>query len=175
MGHDADRLVGVTEIVHPRLQKQFDAHVASSRHKKTRLLWHGSRSENWFSILETGLVLNPARAVITGKMFGHGLYFASSFQKSLGYTSLRGAFWTGHASDRGYLALYDVHVGRELTVNCHHGWCTELTAERLATRGLLRQPDSLHARAGVMLRHDEHVVYTEAQACPRYLVEVREV
>ena len=174
MGPHADRLVGVTEIIHPRLRKQFDAHVASSRQKKTRLLWHGSRSENWFSILETGLVLNPARAVITGKMFGHGLYFASSFQKSLGYTSLRGAFWTGQASSRGYLALYDVHVGRELVFDRHDASCYALTAESLASRHLFRRYDSVHARAGSMLRHDEHVVYAEAQACPRYLVEVRE-
>ena len=174
MGTHADRLEGVLEVVHPRLRAQFEEHVAASRSKKARLLWHGSRSENWLSILETGLVLNPARAVITGKMFGHGLYFASSFQKSLGYTSLRGAFWTGHAADRGYLALYDVHVGSPLTVDRHHAWCYELTADRLAERTLLRRPDSLHARAGQMLRHDEIVVYREAQACPRYLVEVRE-
>ena len=174
MGAHADRLERVVEVVHPRLRAQFDAHVARSRQKKTRLLWHGSRSENWLSILETGLVLNPARAVITGKMFGHGLYFATSFQKSLNYTSLRGARWTGHASDRGYLGLYDVHVGAPLVVKKHHGWCYELTAERLAARKLFGAPDSLHARAGTMLRHDEIVVYRAAQACPRYLVEVRE-
>ena len=174
MGAHADRLESVVEVVHPRLRAAFDAHVAGSRQKKTRLLWHGSRSENWLSILETGLVLNPARAVITGKMFGHGLYFATSFQKSLNYTSLRGAYWTGHTSSRGYLGLYDVHVGSPLVVRKHHGWCYELTAERLAARKRFGAPDSLHARAGTMLRHDEIVVYRAAQACPRYLVEVRE-
>ena len=167
MGAHADRLQRVVEVVHPAQRARFEAHVAAARRKTTRLLWHGSRSENWLSILETGLVLNPARAVITGKMFGHGLYFASDFQKSL-----RGAFWTGQAADRGFLALYDVHVGSPLVVTKHDAWCYELTADRLGQRRLFGTPDSLHARAGTMLRHDEIVVYREAQACPRYLVEV---
>lgn len=167
------RLVRAVEVVHPRLRARFEAHVAASPRKRTRQLWHGSRSENWLSILETGLVLNPARAVINGKMFGHGLYFADSFQKSLGYTSLRGACWTGGATDRGVLALCDVHLGRALTVRQHHDWCYGLTAERLRQRaGLFRTYDSLHAKAGPMLRHDELVVYHEAQVCPRYLVDV---
>ena len=167
-------LVGAVEVVHPRLRERFEAHVATARHKMVRRLWHGSRSENWLSILETGLVLHPARAVINGKMFGHGLYFADSFRKSLGYTSLWGSRWTGGDGDRGVLALCDVHLGRSLAVHRHHGWCTELTAERLAARGgLWRRYDSLHAKAGAMLLHDELVVYREAQVCPRYLVEVR--
>ncbi|OZC03869.1 hypothetical protein [Rubricoccus marinus] len=175
MGDHADRLESAVEIVHPRLRERFDAHVGAARQRRTELLWHGSRSENWLSILETGLCLHPDRAVITGKMFGYGLYFARSFQKSLGYTSLRGAFWTGQRADRGVLALYDVHMGRPLTVDRHEAWCPALTADGLDARGSLwRRYDSLHARAGEMLRHDEIVVYREAQACPRYLVEVRE-
>jgi poly [ADP-ribose] polymerase len=172
MGSHADRLRTVVEVVHPAQRARFEAHVAAARHTRTRLLWHGSRSENWLSILETGLVLNPARAVVTGKMFGHGLYFAPDLRKSLGYTSLRGAFWTGQSADRGYLGLYDVHVGSPLVVRLHRGWCSELTAERLAEHRLFGTPDSLHACAGLMLRHDEIVVYREAQACPRYLIEV---
>ncbi|MAQ95236.1 MAG: ADP-ribose polymerase [Rhodothermaceae bacterium] len=172
MGAHADRLQSVVKVVHPAQRARFETHVAAARRKTTRLLWHGSRSENWLSILETGLVLNPARAVITGKMFGHGLYFASDFQKSLGYTSLRGAFWTGQSASRGVLALYDVHVGSPLVVRKHEAWCYELTADRLGQHRLFGTPDSLHARAGTMLRHDEIVVYREAQACPRYLVEV---
>ena len=165
-------LVRAVEIEHPHLRTRFEAHVAASSRKTTRRLWHGSRSENWLSILETGLVLNPARAVITGKMFGHGLYFADSFQKSLGYTSLWGSRWTGGGEARGFLALCDVHLGRALAVHRHEAWCYELDAGRLATRGMFRTYDSLHARSGSMLVHDELVVYNEAQVCPRYLIEV---
>ena len=56
---------------------------------QVKQLWHGSRNENWFSILENGLQLNP-NAIITGKMFGKGIYFAPSSNKSWNYTSYRG-------------------------------------------------------------------------------------
>ena len=172
MGREADRLGAVVEVVHPRLHDQFEAHLRAARSRRTEWLWHGSRSENWLSILEIGLCLNPARAKVNGKMFGHGLYFASSFRKSLGYTSLRGAAWTGHVSDRGYLAVCEVHLGKALAVRKHEPWCHGLTAEGLAQRGVFARYDSLHAEAGLMLRHDEFVVYDEAQVCPRHLVEV---
>ena len=172
MGDARDRLGLVVEVDHPAHRARFEAHVAASPRKRTDLLWHGSRTENWLSILERGLCLNPARAVITGKMFGYGLYFADSFRKSLGYTSLRGAIWSRGGAVHGVLGLYDVHLGRRLTVRRHEPWCGALTADGLAERGRLLRYDSLHARAGQMLRHDEYVIYREAQACPRYLVEV---
>ncbi|MEM0964289.1 MAG: ADP-ribose polymerase, partial [Bacteroidota bacterium] len=172
MGHDAGRLERVTEVVHPKLRERFQGHVRSTWRSRTSLLWHGSRSENWLSILEGGLQLHPERAQITGKMFGYGLYFASSFQKSLGYTSARGAVWAGQRSDRGHLALCEVHLGRSLKVHRHESWCYELNGDALAKRAALVPYDSLHACAGQMLRHDEYIVYNEAQVLPRYLVEV---
>ena len=44
------------------------------------LLWHGSRTENWWSIFKNGLTLNN-NAIVTGKMFGQGLYFAPKAEK----------------------------------------------------------------------------------------------
>jgi poly [ADP-ribose] polymerase len=54
-----------------------------------QLLWHGSRMPNFCSILNKGLLLNPSNigVVITGKMFGHGIYFANAFSKSANYTA----------------------------------------------------------------------------------------
>ena len=172
MGDEADHLHAAWTVHHPAQRARFEAHVAQARSSTTRLFWHGSRTENWLSILEQGLRLNP-RARINGKMFGQGLYFASEFRKSLGYTSIHGAVWAGQGRGTGFMALYDVHVGRALTVRRHEPWCSQLDAARLAARRPFRRPDSVHARAGRMLRHDEHVVYHEAQVCPRYLVEVR--
>ena len=119
-----------------------------------RLLWHGSRTAHWLSILRTGLVLHPTSAVITGKMFGYGLYFADAFGKSLGYTDLTGSCWAGGREDRAYLALFRVHTGRRHEVRA---WAP---AHAALTRTLLpATADSLHARGGVDLRHDEYVVY----------------
>ncbi len=51
-----------------------------------KLLWHGSRLENFASILTNGLKINPGKNVIkTGSMFGNGLYFANFGKKSSGY------------------------------------------------------------------------------------------
>jgi len=52
----------------------FDDFVEQEQVKDVRLFWHGSRNENWWSIINTGLVLRPTNAVITGKMFGYGIY-----------------------------------------------------------------------------------------------------
>ena len=48
---------------------RFEKHIKESDFSNTKLLWHGSRNENWMSIISNGLLLNP-NAVITGKMFG---------------------------------------------------------------------------------------------------------
>ena len=49
------------------------------------LLWHGSRASNFMGILNQGLRIAPPEAPATGYMFGKGVYFADSFQKSFGY------------------------------------------------------------------------------------------
>jgi poly [ADP-ribose] polymerase 2/3/4 len=40
------------------------------------LLWHGSRTGNYVSILKHGLNIAPPEAPIQGCMFGKGIYFA---------------------------------------------------------------------------------------------------
>ncbi len=162
------------QVINTRTQQAFDTQVASASDQRTLQLWHGSRNENWLSILENGLVLRPAHAVITGKMFGYGLYFADKCRKSLNYTSLRGSYWVGGSDKRAYLALYDVHVGHQLKIRRHASWCYELNEEWLAERqGRFRKPyDSLFARGGIDLINNEYIVYNQAQCTVRYLVEV---
>lgn len=72
---------------------KFDEYVMENNIKHTKLLWHGSRNENWWSIINSGLVLKPTNAVITGKMFDYGIYYATKARKSLGYTSLSGSIY----------------------------------------------------------------------------------
>lgn len=51
-------------------------------------LFHGTRHENVWSIITTGIKNRPPKdTVITGKAYGMGSYFAVDAQKSLGYTS----------------------------------------------------------------------------------------
>ncbi len=44
-----------------------------------------------------GPLLRPQGVIITGKAFGNGIYFAPRAKKSIGYSSLRGAYWTHDA------------------------------------------------------------------------------
>jgi len=161
------RLRRVFAARHAATADRFEAHVATAADPSSGLFWHGSRTENWLSIFRTGLVLNPTSAVITGKMFGHGLYFADTFEKSLGYTSLSGSRWTSGAEPTAFLALFRVHTGRRMAVKA---WKSDYTSYTRAQ--LPRRYDSLHAHGGVDLRHDEFIVYDEAQATLAYLVEV---
>lgn len=171
MGKDARKFHRAYAVVNHQTQSVFDQHVSKAENRETRLFWHGSRNENWLSILGGGLVLRPANAVITGKMFGYGLYFADKCRKSLNYSSLRGSYWAGGTKNRAYLALYDVHVGRQLKIKKHKDWCYQLTEDKLRQRGAY---DSLYAQGGADLINNEYIVYNEAQCTVRYLIELRE-
>jgi len=73
--------------------------------KNRTLLIHGSRMANWISIIKNGLVLDPERmgAVISGKMWGFGVYHANLVSKSLGYVDYSGGY--------GCLLLNEVALG----------------------------------------------------------------
>ena len=138
-----------------------DRNIAPDAH---RLLWHGSRNENWLNILSFGLMLKN-KAVKTGSMFGHGLYFAPKARKSLGYTSITGSTWAGGTQTTAYLALYNVAYGNTYHVNTYKN----IDPARLLSGGY----DSLHAHSDKgMLLNDEIVVYSDDAATIRYLVEI---
>lgn len=171
MGRDGRKFHRAYAVVNHQTQSAFHHHVDRADNKDTRLFWHGSRNENWLSILGGGLVLRPANAVITGKMFGYGLYFADKCRKSLNYSSLRGSYWSGGTQTRAYLALYDVHIGQPLKLKKHRDWCYQLSEEQLRKKG---NYDSLFARGGADLINNEYIVYNEAQCTVRYLIELRD-
>lgn len=138
---------------------------------KQKLLWHGSRNENWWSILQTGLVLKPTNAVITGKMFGYGIYYATKAAKSIGYTSMTGSRWAGGSSSTAFMALMSVAYGKPYDVYSFDSkyYDFDYKALQKACPGA----DCLHAHAGKgMLREDEIIVYREDQCTIRYLVEL---
>jgi poly [ADP-ribose] polymerase len=170
MQDESDKFVRAFAVRNAKTQKPFDEWLAGKPNKKLELFWHGSRNENWISILENGLVLRPTNAVITGKMFGYGVYFADKFRKSLNYTSLRGSYWTGGSANQAFLALYDVHVGNQFHIKHHESWCYELNEENLKKKG--KEYDSLFAEGGADLKNNEFIVYNQAQCTIRYLVEV---
>lgn len=158
-------------VVNEKTQSRFDKFVKDNDIKDVRCYFHGSRNENFWSILKSGLVLRPTNAVITGKMFGIGCYLASRCKKSIGYTSLQGSYWAGGCSNKAYMAIFDVAYGKPYNVYSHEYWMSSLTYEGLQKR--CKGANCLHAHAGSMLRNDEIVVYKEDQLTIKYLIEIK--
>lgn len=151
--------------------RKFDAYIEESGVKDTRLLWHGSRNENWWSILNTGLVLKPTNSVITGKMFGYGIYYATKAAKSIGYTSLSGSRWAGGSFGTAFMALMEVAYGKPYDVYSFDSKYYKYNYEAL--QKACPGANCLHAHAGKMLKEDEIIIYKESQCTIRYLVELQ--
>ena len=165
-----DNYIKGFRVVNKKTQERFDKHIAKVDNKKTSLFFHGSRNENWLPILQTGLVLRPTNAVITGKMFGYGLYYADKAQKSWGYTSARNSYWAKGNANEAYMALFNVHLGNQLHIKRHESWCSSLDHSRLTAKG---KYDSLFAEGGIDLRNNEYIVYKEEQSTIQYIIQMK--
>ncbi len=155
-------------VKNQKTEAAFEKYVKERGIKKFRFYYHGSRSENWWSIINSGLKLNPTNAVITGKMFGYGLYFAPKARKSCGYMSTSNARWTNGHDSSGFLAVYKIAYGKPMDVHSHKSDFYTFHEKDIRSKGY----DCLHAHAGNMLVNDEVIVYNEAAATIRYLIEV---
>lgn len=169
LGSCADKFYRAWRVTNLSTQQRFDEYVKDGM--KTKLLWHGSRNENWWSIVGSGLVLRPTNAVITGKMFGYGIYFATKARKSLGYTSLSGSYWAHGSSPSAFMGLYEVAYGKPYDVHSFDSKYYSLNYEGL--QKMCPGANCLHAHEGQMLRNDEIIVYQECQTTIKYLVELK--
>lgn len=135
--------------------------------RDVRLFYHGSKVENWYSIIKTGLSLNP-NASTTGKMFGKGLYFAPETRKSLNYMDVVGSHWNNGQRTTGFCAVYAVALG-----NCYQP--DHVLGSNFTGRDLPQGKHSVFAgknnpRLG--LRNDEYVVYNQSACTIKYLLEM---
>ncbi len=167
------KLSAVYRVINKQTQKRFNDYLLSckkeGKNRKVKQFWHGSENENWFSILQNGLLLNP-NAKITGKMFGQGIYFAPSDIKSYNYTSARGSYWKNGTSNVAYMGLYATVYGTPYDVYTYNGISSAFSYEDLQQRK--RGASCLHAHASNgMLRNDEVVFYQESQVTINYLCE----
>ena len=171
MNESAGKFRKAWRVKNLKTQERFDKFVAENDIKDTRLLFHGSRSENFWSIIKTGLVLRPTNAVITGKMLGWGIYFAPKCQKSIGYTSLSGSYWAHGGSNVAYMALFEVAYGTPYDVYSFDSKYYSLDYNKL--QQFCPGANCVHAHADRrMLRNDEIVVYKEDQLTIKYLIEI---
>lgn len=171
MNESKDKFKRAWKVTNKKTQDKFDNFVKTEKIKDTRLLFHGSRSENFWSILQTGLVLRPTNAIITGKMFGYGIYYSPHCQKSIGYTSLSGSYWAKGNNSTAYMALFDVAYGTPYDVYDFNSKYYNLNYNEL--QKYKQGANCLHAHKDKgMLRNDEIVVYKEEQMTIKYLIEI---
>lgn len=170
LGTCAVRFDKAWKVNNKQTRERFENYVKENDIKDVRLLFHGSRNENWWSIINTGLVLKPTNAVITGKMFGYGIYYAPKAEKSMGYTSF--GYWTRGNSSEGYMALMEVAYGKPYDVYSFDSKYYNFNYESL--QKVLPGANCLHAHAGSMLRNDEIIVYKEEQCTIKYLIRLKQ-
>jgi hypothetical protein len=133
----------------------------------TSLLFHGTRSVNVSGILREALRLPKqlVGVVITGAMFGPGLYFADDWKKSAGYTSLASSVWSGGAGTvkgrDAFMFAVDVCLGSPFVAPKAYGY-TE------APKG----HHSVFGKAGDSgVQNNEFIVFKRDQHRLRYLIE----
>jgi poly [ADP-ribose] polymerase len=168
LGPNARQFRSAYKVINVKTQGLFDKKLGEAANKSTNLFWHGSRNENWWSILDSGLVIRPSNAVYTGSMFGDGIYFADKAQKSIGYTSLRGSYWASGSANKAYLAVFHVHTGNWWRIKNYNYSMGQLNERSIKAKGY----DSVFAEGGADLRNNEYIVYNKAQCTVRYLVEI---
>lgn len=138
----------------------------------TTMLFHGTRSVNVSGILRKNLML-PSQlvgVVISGAMFGPGLYFADDWQKSAGYTSLSGSRWSagsgGVQGRHAFMFVADVVLGNPYVSPADGGY-TEAPKGHHCVFG-----KGGHTRSwGGRLMNNEWIVYKNNQQMLRYLLE----
>ena len=172
LGHNKNQFVQAFHVTHCRTRENYENRLKSltGTSSNTDLLWHGSRNENWWSIIQNGLMLNPSSAIRTGAMFGCGIYFADKAQKSIGYSSLSGSYWTKGKDKTGFLSLFDVNVGKQMILQKSEHWHSRITEKSIKERGY----DSVFAKSNDgFLRNNEFIVYNESQCTTHYIIELK--
>ncbi|MFV8749005.1 hypothetical protein ACNOYE_00480 [Nannocystaceae bacterium ST9] len=138
-----------------------------ANHANVFLGIHGTRAVNIHPILAGNLRLPRSLpgAQITGAAFGHGIYFATDWRKSYGYTGHGNSYWCSGGGIRGrgfFMFLSDVIMGDAYMAKTCGSWDKPPQGK-----------DSVAAFDTFVgsLANDEHIVFDPAYQRIRYLVE----
>jgi len=152
--------------------RRTDVHDISDLYAQANICigLHGTRAVNVAPILQTNLRLPKSlKGVhITGAAFGHGIYFATDWKKSWGYTGFSRSYYGtgGNIKGRGaFMFMCDLTLGK-----CHMATDTMWTTTQCP-----RGTDSIFAATGrrnsMSLGNDEHVIFDPNQQFIRYIIE----
>lgn len=169
MGNSKSKYIKGFKVINHKTQKLFDEELNNASNKKTKLLFHGSRSSNWLNIIKQGLILHP-NAIRTGSLFDNGIYFADNADKSLGYIS--GGRWNSTKKDNdNWLAVYEVHYGNAAKY-------TDLPNKSIKLDKWIPNNnfDSYFADKNIEKRYNlyrnEYIVYKESKCTIKYLIHI---
>ena len=161
----------VYKVTSPQ-DKVFDSFINPMNNPNIHLFWHGSGNQNWFSIIQTSLLLNP-NAIITGKMWGHGLYFSDAIGKSIGYTSFRNSYYGNGNSNKAYLGLFEVAMGNPFYPERHSNKYYKYTEKDIINKGANSLWADPRIKKDIYLKNPEMIVFNQQQCRLKYLVEIR--
>lgn len=158
-----DWKVDVVNVWKVSVKGQRDKHVPTMKEiGNVKPLFHGSRPANILGICKHGLLLRPPGAIVTGSMFGNGLYFADQSSKSEQY-SFAGGWGSSYGNNTYFMFVADVALGK-------------IKEYEDAQSHLQKAPTGYHSvlgKKGRYLYHNEFIVYDLKQHILQYLVEFR--
>lgn len=156
------------------------------------LLFHGSATCNWCSILLNGLLIYPQTVnkavVITGKMFGESIYMSSCSTKSFSYCR------TEISNNIGCLALVQASlgkIGRRTNADYYItpeslkkekcdsiqgiGRYTPISSTKIKNINIPNGKLIERKVTPITLMYDEHMVYNADQLLIKYLILVKNI
>lgn len=151
----------------PSTRFDIDDYGKSAEQANIFLGIHGTRAVNIQPILRGNLRLpTQLKGVhITGAAFGHGIYFATDWKKSYGYTG-HGRSYYGHGgsiANRGFfMFLSDVIMGVPYTPTGTGSW----TKPPRGHDSVAAFPNYIRS-----LQNDEHIIFNPDYQRIRYLIE----
>lgn len=179
MGDAAGKFYKAWRVTNKATEEAYQEFVTKNNIGNRKLCCHGSRNQNFFNILKTGLKIRPSCAIYTGSLLGDSLYFSNpelwhGVAKSIGYTSL-GGYWTGERQSCGFIAFFECALGESHVIYTHDGW-HNTTLKKIRSLGenvwSLHLKGSGHSGWNTVI-NDEITIYDERQVTIRYLVEIR--
>lgn len=161
MGESSNLFKKLFEVTNHRTETNYQ----KLKIENEKLLFHGSKNQNFMSILMNGLLIRPSGVATTGSMWGNGIYHANVADKSIGYTSYSGSRWANGSCNTGYLAVFAVNLGVIKHFHKHDSSCCNLSKKNIEPY------NSVYAHSGLSLYRDEFITYEPERCTVRYLIE----
>lgn len=171
MGDASCKFSKAYRIINRKTQEAYEKYCLERNIKETKMLFHGSKNQNWWNICTSGLLIKPTNVATNGSMFGNGIYLANKASKSIGYTSLRGSYWASGNADKAYLAVFDAAYGIPYNVTTWNNTFSSFDAKKL--KAVASNLNCLHAHAGTNLKNDEIIFYNPNAVTIHYLIELK--